>query len=171
MKNKFKYIPIIFTILGIIVAITLGSSNSKPISRNITIRARQYSYDPPEFSVNRFDTLHIKLVSMDVMHGFYLEGYDLDAQINANTKAFQIRHPSEGFNWKDTEEIVIIAHKMGKFRYRCSHTCGTMHPFMQGEMIVNPNMPLHAGMGAVIGFTAGMLLMIYRKIKSGAKHV
>ena len=143
----------------------MGLSNQKPISRNITIKARQYSYDPEKLEVNKGDTLHLNLVSLDVFHGFYMEGYDVDAEVQANVKAIKVRHPSQGFNWKDTSEVFIIANKTGKFRYRCSHTCGTMHPFMQGEMIVSPNNTFHAGIGGIVGFSIGMLLMIFLRIK------
>ncbi|MBM2814778.1 MAG: cytochrome c oxidase subunit [Ignavibacteria bacterium] len=165
MKSKYIVLPLLITIFGSVVGFVSGGGSSKPIRRDIVVKARQYSYEPDRFEVNHGDTLHIRLVSLDVMHGFYLEGYDLDAEIPANLKTFKIRHPSEGFNWKDTSEIVIIANKRGKFRYRCSHTCGTMHPFMQGEMLVNPNILFNAGLGATVGFALGMLGMIYFRTK------
>lgn len=165
MNIKNILVPIILTIIGAIIGVLAFWSNQKPVSRDLTIKARQYSYDPEKFEVNKGDTLHLTLVSLDVFHGFYLEGYDLDAEIQANVKAIKVRRPSEGYNWKDTNEVFLIANKTGKFRYRCSHTCGTMHPFMQGEMIVNPNNTYHAGIGGIIGFALGMLLMIFRKYK------
>jgi len=170
MKTKNILYVLLITIIFGVIGFLISNYSAKPISRYILIKARQYAYEPNRFEVNAGDTLHIKLISLDVVHGFYLEGYDLDAEIPANVKTFKVRHPSEGNNWKDTSEIVIIANRKGKFRYRCSHTCGTMHPFMQGEMIVQPNNLFHAGLGAVIGFVIGMLLMIYLKTKGGKNH-
>jgi cytochrome c oxidase subunit 2 len=164
MKNKLIIIPILLTLLGASIGLLVGWSSIKPIKREITIKARQYSYDPEKLEVNKDDTLIFKLVSLDVVHGFYLEGYDIDAEIQANQKSFRFRHPSEGLNWKDTTELFLVVNKTGKYRYRCSHTCGTMHPFMQGELIVKPNNILNSGIGGIIGFTLGMLLMIYRKV-------
>jgi heme/copper-type cytochrome/quinol oxidase subunit 2 len=163
MKNKLILIPVILTITAGFCGWLIGWTNIKPVSRNITVQARQYAYNPERIEVNKGDTLHIKLVSLDVIHGFYLEGYDTDAEISSNQKTFKVRKPSEGNNWKDTEEIVLIVNKTGKFRYRCSHTCGTMHPFMQGEMIVKPNSVFHAGLGGIIGLVSGMLIMFYMK--------
>lgn len=165
MKLKLLLIPIIFTIASGVGGWLIGMTNTKPVSRNIIIKARQYSYNPARIEVNKGDTLHIKLVSLDVIHGFFVEGYNIDAEVQANLKTFKIRKPSEGYNWKEAYEIILITDRIGKFRYRCSHTCGTMHPFMQGEMIVKPNTPLHAGLGGIIGFAVGLIIMIYFKIK------
>ncbi|MCX6153440.1 MAG: hypothetical protein NT007_04690 [Candidatus Kapabacteria bacterium] len=167
MNIKKVVIIITITLTGALAGILYFNSSAKPIRRDIVIKARQYSYEPNRMEVNVGDTLYIKLLALDVMHGFYLEGYDIDAEIPANLSNFKVRKPSDGFNWKDTNEIVIIVTRGGKFRYRCSHTCGTMHPFMQGEMIVHPNHLFNGGVGAVIGFVFGLLWLIYKKNKKG----
>lgn len=161
MKRKLIAIFIfVFTsVIGGLGGAMIGWQKPAPITREITIKARQYAYDPSIIHVNKGDTLRIKLVSLDVMHGFFVEGYDIDAHVSANQKGFKLRHPSQGDKWTDVEELVLIASRTGKFRYRCSHTCGTMHPFMLGELIVEPNIVYHAGVGAIIGIFLGMLLM------------
>ncbi len=159
------WIPVLFTILGAISAGISGFGTDAPATKEIIIRARQYAYDPPKIIANIGDTLHLKLVSMDVVHGFFLEGYDVDAEIYPGVNTFKIRKPSEGYTWEDTEELTVILNRRGKFRYRCSHTCGSMHPFMQGELIVNPNTPYHAGLGGIAGFTIGLLLMMSSTVK------
>ena len=169
MIRKLFLVPVILTVIGSVFGSLIGLSHVKPVRREILIKARQYAYEPARIEINKNDTLHIKLVSLDVVHGFYVEGYDIDAEIKPNLKTFKIRHPSRGYNWKDTTEIILITSKIGKFRYRCSHTCGSMHPFMQGEMIVKPNTPYHAAFGGIIGFCAGMLLMIFMKIKFSSR--
>ncbi len=141
------------------------SRTAPPSSKTVTIRARQYAYDPDRLEVNRGDTVHIRLVSLDVFHGCFLEGYDIDAEVQANLKTFRLRHPSNGWNWRDVEELCFVASRPGLFKYRCSHTCGTMHPFMQGELIVRPNTPLHAGLGGAVGLAAGMVFASFRALK------
>jgi plastocyanin len=148
--------------------------------REFIIKARRYAYDPGRITVNRGDEVHIRLVSLDVVHGFFLEGHDIMALIEPGTpieadddkgdnaekpgtppkKAwpkFKLNHPSQGKDYSLVDEIVFTADRPGKYRYRCSHTCGTLHPFMQGEMIVGPNYPYLAGMGG----TGGMILAAF----------
>jgi cytochrome c oxidase subunit 2 len=166
MQNKIKYIPVLAIVVGAMISVFVGWSSIDPGTKEILIKARQYAYEPSMIEANRGDTLIIRLKSLDVVHGFFVEGYDTDAQIFANQKKFQFRRPSQGNNWEEVDQITIITDKIGKYRYRCSHTCGTMHPFMQGELIVHPNTPFHAGVGACFGLAFGMIGMFLIKIKS-----
>lgn len=59
-----------------------------PQDRTLTITAHKYAYDPPVLRVNRGDRPHIRLVAKDVTHGFYLEGYDLDAKARPDNPTF-----------------------------------------------------------------------------------
>ncbi len=68
---------------------------------------------------------------MDVAHGLYLDAYEL--QITAD--------PGQ------TESLTFIADRSGTFRFRCSLTCGDLHPFMIGKLHVGPNTLLWRGIG------------------------
>lgn len=140
-----------------------------PQERTITISARKYAYDPPVLRVNRGDRLHLRLVSKDVTHGFYLEGYDVDAKVRPENTGIWIRRPSKAESYQEAEEIDFVAHRAGKFRYRCSITCGYMHPFMQGELIVAPNYLHSASLGLSLGLAVAMLLM-FRRAPAGAQR-
>lgn len=85
--------------------------------------------------MNLGDEVHIRLSSLDVVHGFYLEGYDVDALIEPGKNELKVRHPSSDEEYRSLEEVVFVANRHGKFHYRCSHTCGFLHPFMLGELI------------------------------------
>ena len=126
----------------------------------VRLRARR---DP-----DRGDRLHVRLVAEDVTHGFYLEGYDLDAKARPQNPTFWLRHPSasgdahaEG-EYQEVQEIDFVAARAGKFHYRCSITCGSMHPFMQGELIVSPNSLYSASVGLSLALAAGMLIVLRR---------
>lgn len=140
-----------------------------PQERMITITAHKYAYDPPVLRVNRGDRLHIRLVAKDVTHGFYLEGYDLDAKARPDNPTFWVRRPSRREDYKEVEEIDVVADRPGKFHYRCSVTCGYMHPFMQGELIVAPNYlyPTSLGLSLAMGVA---LLLVWRRPSGGGSR-
>ena len=138
-----------------------------PRERTLTIIAHKYAYDPPILRVNQGDQIHIRLVAKDVTHGFYLEGYDLDAKVRPENPTFWVRHPSAGEEYKEAEEIQFTANRAGKFHYRCSITCGYMHPFMQGELIVSPNYLYSTSVGLALGLAAAMLVILRRPTNGG----
>jgi heme/copper-type cytochrome/quinol oxidase subunit 2 len=159
-SNKGKWI-----LAGLVVAagFTLPAftapSAPKPQRRDFDIVARKYAYEPAVIHVNQGDEVHVKFASKDVVHGFYLEGYDIDALAEPGKAGIQLRHPSVDLNFTNAQEIVFTADKRGKFRYRCSMTCGYMHPFMMGVMIVEPNSLFGQALGLMVGLLlAGFIL-------------
>lgn len=109
----------------------------------IRIEASQYQFDPGVVHVRRGDRVTIELVATDVVHGLYLDGYGL--QMTAD--------PGQ------TERLTFVAGRPGTFRFRCSVTCGAMHPFMIGKLRVGDNRLFWGGAGlAVMGVVAGLFL-------------
>ncbi len=161
MKFKLLLFCIVIVLVCTLIPPLVASSSSIEETKEFYIKARQYAYEPPKITVNKGDEVHIKLASLDVIHGFFLEGYDIDAQIEPGIQKFKLRHPSQGREFVDVNEIVFLADHTGKFRFRCSHTCGTMHPFMQGEMIVKPNYPFLAGAGGAVGILISTVIAIF----------
>lgn len=139
-----------------------GARSNSPSERQIHITASKYAYEPPVIRVNRGDVLRLRLESSDVVHGFYLEGHDLDARIVPQAPFVELRRPSTPDAPPErVEEIVVVARRSGKFRFRCSNTCGFMHPFMQGELIVEPNRLLPASLGMTLGLLASGVLVAF----------
>lgn len=161
-KILIFFLSLFVAIVGLIAGFW-GVKKAKPQERHFTIEARQYAYTPERIVVNRGDKVTIKLISKDVTHGFYLEGHDIDAKIRAQYPHFWLRHPSKSNEYEKVDEINFIAKKSGKFHYRCSITCGTFHPFMQGELIVEPNFLYPASVGLVVGLSFACLFYFYRK--------
>lgn len=139
-----------------------------PQDRSFTITGQKYAYDPPVIHVNQGDRVRIHLVAQDVTHGFYLEGYDLDARARPMDSSFWVRQPSTKEEYHEVEEVNFVANRTGKFRYRCSQTCGYMHPFMQGELIVQPNYLFPTSVGLSMGLVVG-LLWSFRRAAPGEK--
>ncbi|MFZ5824062.1 MAG: cupredoxin domain-containing protein [Bacillota bacterium] len=117
----------------------------------IEMEARQWEYGPGTIEVNQGDRVRITLMSMDVAHGFYLDGYDIN-------------------QYADPGKSVVIeftADKAGRWMYRCSTTCGSFHPYMIGWLRVKPNWYAGAGWAlsamAGLGFTGYLIAQGVRK--------
>ena len=158
-------IVVVFLMVGGVVGFLAAPDAAAPQERQITIRARQYAYEPEVLRVNKGDTLRLSFISEDVVHGFFLEGHDLDVKIFPLKPDFEVTRPSNPGIIERAQEVVLTVDKEGKFRYRCSHTCGYMHPFMQGEMIVAPNRLFPASIGMGLGVLFGGLMVAARKRK------
>ncbi|MDP6722114.1 MAG: hypothetical protein QGF59_25850 [Pirellulaceae bacterium] len=149
---KFAVALSVIAVCGL-VGWLIPRPSAAPQERRIKMKARQYAFDPAVIRVNQGDTLRLQITSVDVIHGFYVEAYDIDAKIIPQSPYMQLSRPSRPTEPpKKVDEIVFVANRTGKFRYRCSHTCGTMHPLMKGELVVAPNRLFGAGLGSAIGF-------------------
>lgn len=143
------------------LGLVLGGGSPEPATRTFTVQARQYGYEPAVIRVNKGDKVRLRFASVDVVHGFYLEGHDLDVTIVPMRSTVELRRPSVPGAAQAVEEVTFTADREGKFRYRCSQTCGFMHPFMLGELIVGPNRLLPASMGLAVGvLAAGFMVTV-----------
>jgi cytochrome c oxidase subunit II len=130
MNPRLKLL--LFVIAGLVVAfVPLPVPTSTPQVRTFRIDARQFAYSPSELKVNPGDTVNIQLVSTDVVHGLYVDGYDLSIEADPG----------------QTKTLSFIANKPGSFRFRCNVTCGAMHPFMIGKLTVGTNNWLFRSIG------------------------
>lgn len=111
--------------------------------RTIRIEASQYQFSPGVVSVERGERVTIELVATDVVHGLYLDGYGLEMRAEPG----------------QTERLTFVADRAGTFRFRCSVTCGGMHPFMIGKLRVGNATLLWGGAGlALLAAVAGLHL-------------
>jgi heme/copper-type cytochrome/quinol oxidase subunit 2 len=128
-------IAITFALLGLLVLVApwpgVILSAGK---REIRILAKQYAYTPGVIRVTRGDRVTLVLEAEDVTHGLYLDGYDVDL----------VAVPGRA------SRATFVADRPGKFRLRCSKVCGTLHPFMLGELVVTPNSPLWRAIGVTL---------------------
>ena len=169
----FKSKLIAACIIGICVFLSLlltpSGTASKGELKEFVIKAQQYFYTPHRIVVNQGDRVRIVLGSADVVHGFFLEGYDIEAEIHPGKIPFKLRHPSTEKDFTYVEEINFRANRAGKFHYRCSVTCGTMHPFMLGEFIVRPNYPFYAGIGGTLGILLSFFFLAFMDARVNSK--
>jgi heme/copper-type cytochrome/quinol oxidase subunit 2 len=114
-------------------------------TREITLDVTQYEYTPGRVRVNQGDRVVITLTASDVVHGFYLDGYGLERRVEPGV----------------AQQIVFTADRAGKFRYRCSVSCGPLHPFMIGELVVASNTPYWRASAMVLVAASGMLICLW----------
>lgn len=118
------------------------SSPNSPTSHTFNIAASQFAYSPSELRVNPGDTVTLELLSADVVHGLYIDGYDLSVEADPG----------------QTQTLTFVADKPGSFRFRCNVTCGAMHPFMIGKLTVGTNDWLYRSVGFSILAILGLIL-------------
>ena len=89
-----------------------------PVERTFRIQASQFEYSPAVLAVNPGDRVTIELLATDVVHGLSIDGYDLETAADPG----------------QTARLTFVADRQGSFRFRCTVTCGNMHPFMIGKL-------------------------------------
>ncbi|NIW44989.1 MAG: hypothetical protein GWN14_01590 [candidate division Zixibacteria bacterium] len=97
--------------------------SSEPKTVTIPVKAESYAFSPGVIKVNQGDRVVIELTSMDVVHGLYLDTYGLSITSDPG----------------QTTQLSFVADQPGTFRFRCSVTCGALHPFMMGKLKVGTN--------------------------------
>lgn len=130
-----KRIVASWTILGAVVLLVafapLPQTASMPTERLFRVEAGDFAYSPAVMHANPGDKVTIQLVSTDVVHGIYVDGYDISVIADPGQPA----------------TLTFTADRPGAFRLRCSVTCGALHPFMIGKLQVGSNLLLWRGIG------------------------
>jgi len=135
-----------FALLALAFLVAPFSNATSSAERSLHIDATQFAFEPGRINVNRGDHVVITLTASDVGHGFYLDGYELEQRVEPGV----------------AQEITFVAERAGKFRYRCAVSCGPLHPFMIGELVVNANTPYWRAVGVVLSASAGMLVFLWQ---------
>ncbi len=146
MRSSFSLL--LFATAGLVVAfVPLPVQPIAPQERIFRIEARQFAYSPSELKVNTGDTVTLELVSNDVVHGLYLDGYGLSVEADPG----------------QTQTLTFVADKTGSFRFRCNVTCGAMHPFMIGKLTVGTNEWLFRSIGLAVVALLGVTVLVKQK--------
>lgn len=129
--------------------------------RDVYIKAALWEYSPYRIVVDQGDEVRLKLASKDVVHGFHLESHGIEATMYPGKLPFYLRNPDTEKKAVPVTETSFTARHWGKFFYRCSVTCGNLHPFMLGELIVRPNYPFKAAVGATLGVLFAAFILMF----------
>jgi heme/copper-type cytochrome/quinol oxidase subunit 2 len=131
---NFKFLFVILFAVLLVAFTPIPFPKNEPTHHVFDIDSRSFAFSPAEIKVNQGDLVTINLTSSDVVHGLYLDGYDLEVSTDPG----------------QTSELTFTADWAGSFRFRCSVTCGDLHPFMIGKLQVGPNQLLWRAAGLAI---------------------
>ena len=112
-----------------ILFLPITGNAAEPVERTFQIEASQFAYSPAILSVNPGDQVTIELLATDVVHGLSIDGYKLETTSDPG----------------QTARLTFVADRQGSFRFRCTVTCGNLHPFMIGKLQVGQNELLWRG--------------------------
>lgn len=122
-KQTILFLMLLIVTGSTILLVKLPAPNAPPTQRTFRILASQFAYSPSVIQVNPGDQVTIELVSTDVVHGLFMDGYGISVQADPG----------------QTARLTFTASQPGSFRFRCNVTCGAMHPFMIGKLQVGQN--------------------------------
>ena len=88
----------------------------------ITMYAYQWKFDYCSITVYEGQTVTIMLESLDIPHGFAIDGYPEIGSIHISPNAQSV--------------IKFMADKTGTFTYYCTVFCGEGHPLHTGQFVV-----------------------------------
>lgn len=144
-KQRKLFIVGIF-LMTLVVVLAPFPIKSTPKTYHITLDATQFEFQPNRIQVGKGDRLIITLTASDVVHGFYLDAYGIEERVEPGVE----------------KTIEFVANRAGKFRYRCLVSCGPLHPFMMGELVVGPNLPFWRAIGVVLIALVGLLVYFWQ---------
>ena len=131
---------------GLLLVLALSWWPATGTDKQFTVVARKFEYTPNILTVKRGDRVNIRLLSQDVHHGLYLDGYEIE---------------TSAYPGKDGA-LHFVADKNGKFAFRCSVTCGAFHPYMIGYLKVTPDYRFLGAALASVGVLGFVLMVLAR---------
>jgi heme/copper-type cytochrome/quinol oxidase subunit 2 len=136
--NLWRWL-LLAVLCGVILFAPLPAWNAAPTDRTFRIKASRFEYSPAVLQVNPGDRVTIELEAIDVVHGLAIDGSNQSVSADPGQIA----------------RLSFVAGRQGSFRFRCTVTCGSLHPFMIGKLQVGQNtLLIRAGLLAVLAVAA-----------------
>jgi plastocyanin len=140
LRRRFMGVLLVVLLALAILFVPLPFRAGAPVERLIRIEASTFQFSPHTVRVNPGDRVTVELLATDVVHGMALDGHNFEISSDPGLPAV----------------AEFTAGAPGVYRFRCSVTCGNMHPFMIGKLQVGYNETLYraAALG-LLAVTAG----------------
>jgi heme/copper-type cytochrome/quinol oxidase subunit 2 len=171
MNRKKAWILIILTlVVAVIIPLSVQLLPAETRTHTLSIEAKKYGYSPSRIIVNQGDKIVLKPTSLDATHGFLLDGHPIEFIMRKGATFLKYTWEDEDgklqADWDRVSEVEFVAEKAGKFNFRCTQTCGNLHPFMTGELIVKPNNPYYLFISLSIWLVFSLL--VYFRTDTGS---
>jgi len=142
-RKKLWYLIGLSFVAAVAIPLAFQLLPAQTKTHTISLESKKYGYSPSRIIVNQGDTILFKPSSLDATHGFLLDGYPLEFVMRKGATFLKYTWEDDDGNlqsdWDRVSEVEFTADQAGKFTFRCTQTCGNLHPFMTGELIVRPN--------------------------------
>jgi len=169
-RKKLWYLICLSFAAAVVIPLLIQYLPAKPKTHTISLEAKKYGYSPSRIIVNQGDTILFKPSSLDATHGFLLDGYPLEFIMRKGATFLKYTWQDDDgrlqSDWDRVSEVEFTADQAGKFTFRCTQTCGNLHPFMTGELIVRPNSLYYLFVSLSIWLVFSLLL--YMRSDTGA---
>jgi plastocyanin len=170
-RKKIWYLICSGFVVAVVIPLAIQLLPARTTTHTISLEAKKYGYSPSRIIVNQGDTIHFKPNSLDATHGFLLDGYPLEFIMRKGATFLKYTWEDDDGNlqsdWDRVSEVEFTADKAGKFTFRCTQTCGNLHPFMTGELIVRPNNLYYLFISLSIWLVFSLLLYMRSDTGSG----
>jgi polyferredoxin/heme/copper-type cytochrome/quinol oxidase subunit 2 len=135
------------------------------------LTARKFYYTPNILDVHKGDDVLIKMISEDVEHGLFIDGYEkyVSQYLDRDGKPIPVEKASHFIKPGELGLLRFHADKAGRFSFRCACTCGEFHPYMIGQLRVGPNVLFPIGSVLVSLLAIIFIIFAYRKDESPAQ--
>jgi cytochrome c oxidase subunit 2 len=143
-KSRIGAVTVLLALAALLAPVPL--TFAAPQERHIQVQARMFAFEPDVVRVNRGDTVVLTVESVDVVHGLYVDGYNVKTEVEPGQSA----------------QVRFVADRPGKFKFRCSVSCGKLHPFMIGELVVEPNLPFWRAVTALLIAVVGATMFFWK---------
>jgi heme/copper-type cytochrome/quinol oxidase subunit 2 len=142
--RRWAWIGFVLAVL-LILAAPVPAFAGPTTTHTFRLEASSFQYSPAVLQVKPGDRVTLEVAATDVVHGLYIDGYNLDV----------VADPGQ------TARLTFVADRPGSFRFRCSVTCGALHPFMIGKLNVGPDWLFWKAMAAsLFTIAAGVFLSL-----------